>query len=190
MVKDTSLTDPHSQFTHPQNWRDLHQREIAVHRRVDHARADTTDASGFQHLIQHHGHHILMHEHYYRVYLEYCTYGSLKSVKETIEDTVAGQKKDGSDGIPYPEPFIWFVFRALVKACLVFRDGPIGPQSASRPQPWKPITHKDIADRNIFFSESAGGGGAAKVCSAHLICNREEKKLMILAFYMASTRAC
>ncbi|KAJ4293141.1 hypothetical protein N0V90_008423 [Kalmusia sp. IMI 367209] len=52
---------------------------------------------------------------------------------------------------PIPESFIWFVFKALVQACLILRDG--STNSKRSRSSWKPITHKDIAVRNIFLGD-------------------------------------
>ena len=51
-----------------------------------------------------------------------------------------------------PEPYIWFVFKALVDACLVLQQG----RSDKPINGWRPITHLDIKPDNIFLARFQG----------------------------------
>lgn len=49
-----------------------------------------------------------------------------------------------------PEPFLWYVFETLIKACLVMEQGSIQPTLASA---WhEVVVHRDLKLENIFLS--------------------------------------
>ncbi|KAI5246857.1 hypothetical protein E4T43_02469 [Aureobasidium subglaciale] len=53
----------------------------------------------------------------YKLYLEYCDYGDITC----IMDEQKHQKKPGKTSTyqtPWPEPFLWYLFRALAKICV------------------------------------------------------------------------
>lgn len=82
-------------------------------------------------------------DRFVRMYVEYAPYGDLDHVMEWYN----GQEGEEERLIPYP--FLIYVFKALVQACLVLKQG----STTLGLKDWEEIVHRDMKPANVFLDE-------------------------------------
>lgn len=133
---------PHAgQWATPTYWRRRKPQEITIHQKID----TLTPPALSRSLVRFHGYRLSMAAQRYRTYTRYYPYGGLDDVLSRFFGT----------GFPHriPEDFIVHVALSLITACKVLRRGHL----VALQEGWRPITHCDIALRNIFVTRGAAG---------------------------------
>ncbi|KAI8943727.1 hypothetical protein NX059_001706 [Plenodomus lindquistii] len=139
----------HKEWTNPVAWRDNLPREIAVGERLT--------AQGHAGIARLRGYRLNMGERRYRQYLDFSDFHDLYRVLFPYVQDHHPEVRDGAQTIP--EPFIWYVFRSLLDALFVFRDG--NNQPLTNGDHWKPIVHLDLTLNNIFVMPAVDDDGNA-----------------------------
>lgn len=63
--------------------------------------------------------------------------------------------------IPIYEGFMWYMFRALVKGCMILQKGDISTNEEFKVTDWKPITHLDLQKANVFLDTEGDDQGVS-----------------------------
>jgi hypothetical protein len=98
-----------------------------MHQLVEERRNNNVEGS--QHLIRFRAYRIMMKRLRYRVYLELCDIGSLWDAMRKNITPYPRQKhyehvaKWMNPDILIPEKYLWYIFRALVDACIALQNG-------------------------------------------------------------------
>ncbi|KAF2709912.1 kinase-like protein [Pleomassaria siparia CBS 279.74] len=187
VVKECRPT--HASWYFRGHWRERRPREIKIHELVESIRPPGISRS-HRNLIQCRGSRLMMRQARYRLYLEHCNGRNLWRAMEGR--WFEGPKfRPNRKRRPFdtpaldadkvlPESFIWYIFGSLVDACLTLQLGGIpddeggdiaedGPAEAGERtlQPgWKPITHLDITQSNVFTDwdgEESGNGNWPRI---------------------------
>ncbi|PVH94452.1 kinase-like protein [Periconia macrospinosa] len=141
-------------------WRRRLPQEIAIHRIIDHQR-ETQDPKVYRSIVAHRGYRLMMAQQRFRLYLEYIPKADLGVAMRDRFWMMNGRKWNtsnwSSDEPPpppkgiLPEPFIWHVFRELVRAIMVLTHG--HEDKEKYPKDWRPIVHRDINLENVFLND-------------------------------------
>jgi hypothetical protein len=86
-----------------------------------------------------------MHRRRHRIYLKYYPGGDLETALGWEPSLGLATVRNN----PLSEGFVWHVFESLISAVRTLQKG---NHETDEPH-WKPITHLDIAMRNIFIEE-------------------------------------
>lgn len=87
------------------------------------------------------GFHVDHDTRFVRVYTEYAPDGDLH---DFIKQYQPGGSLNRDGGEQIPEPFVWYVFRALVESCLVQHQGHVANPTGE----WGAIVHRDLKPAN------------------------------------------
>ncbi|KAF2652769.1 hypothetical protein K491DRAFT_31418 [Lophiostoma macrostomum CBS 122681] len=135
-------------------WRNKLPAEIDIHRRIEIARKNIEDNDigdhRFDHLVQFRGYRLLMRKRMYRLYLNLYS-GDLYEAALPHFQNWQYNDQFGTCGTneKVPEEYIWYVFSALVDACLALQYGRSLDQTT-----WEPITHCDLKLENVLLGRS------------------------------------
>ena len=83
-----------------------------------------------------------------RLCLDLCAKGDLRN--STFDGFEKMAQPSVQPPVPiFPERFLWHVFKELVDACLILRQGsPVEPVPG-----WKPLVHNDLHASNVFLDD-------------------------------------
>ena len=79
-------------------------------------------------------------ERRFRLYIDWCPHGDLKSLIHTFEDA----------GRPVPEPLIWCIAEALAECAVAMAEGRVSNKGGPL-EDWREVVHRDIKPENIFL---------------------------------------
>ena len=135
-------------------WRNKLPREIDIHRRIEMARKNLSDSrtsdQRFHHLVHFRGYRLLMRKRRYRLYLNLYSGDLYEAVVPHFQNWQCKDRGMPGTSGKVPEEYIWYVFSALVDACLVLQSGSTLEDQGT----WEPITHCDLKLENVLLERS------------------------------------